>query len=408
MRPPAPDSLMEVGRLFRADMRDEKIDLGVGTYRDGEGRIKIMAAVKQAEERQLKSQMGKGYLGPGGDQLYCERLMEALFPDLPAMADRRLSFVQTPGGTGAYRLGLELAAFRSPASRLIVGAPTWPNHIPVAERAGLRSVTYRHYDPATGTVDFDAMMEAVSDARPGDLFLLHGCCHNPTGAALSPAQWAELADALLEAKLLPLIDLAYAGMARGLVEDAAGTRRLLDRLPEAIIAISCSKSFGLYSERTGMLAVMAASPSAADACRLTAETFARSLWSNPPDHGAAIVRTILGDEGMRANWLAELDAMRHRLAGIRSRLAASGLPGTEPIAAQEGLFAMMPFDSGQIAAMREKHAVYMDMSGRINIAGLNAGNIDRFLHACRDMSHPANRRAEPNSSLRDVASTMQV
>lgn len=386
---PAPDSLMQIGRLFRADMREEKIDLGVGTYRDEDGRVRVMAAVKEAEGWHLKSQPGKAYLGPGGDPLFCERLAAVHFPGIGAIADRRLALIQTPGGTGAYRLGLELAAFGARGARLIVGTPTWPNHIPVANRVGLRCVTYRHFDPGSRAVDFNGMLGAVAAANPGDLFLLHGCCHNPTGAVLGPLQWIELTNALLEARVIPVVDLAYAGMARGIVEDAAGARRMLETLPEAIVAISCSKSFGLYSERTGMLAVLAPSAPAAEACRLTAETLARSLWSNPPDHGAAIVRMILGDTPLRDAWLAELGVMRNRLAGVRGRLAASALPGTRSFAAQEGLFAIMPFDTAAITAMREQHAVYMDASGRINIAGLNDGNIDRFLDACRSVAlHP--------------------
>lgn len=389
MSPPAPDSLMQIGPLFRADTREEKIDLGVGTYRDAQGRIGVMAAVREAEGWHLKSQSGKGYLGPGGDRLFCERLAAEHFPGSGAIADRRVAFIQTPGGTGAYRLGLELAAVAAPGARLIVGTPTWPNHVPIAERVGLRCVTYRHYDPRSGAIDFTSMLEAIAAASPGDLFLLHGCCHNPTGAAPSAQQWNALTDALLEAHLVPVIDLAYAGMARGVVEDAAGTRGLLETLPEAIVAMSCSKSFGLYSERTGMLALLAPSASAADACRLTGEVLARSLWSNPPDHGAAVVRMILGDASMRDDWLAELGAMRARLASVRTRLASSALPRARFFAEQEGLFAMMPFDPETITRMREHHAIYMDASGRINIAGLNDGNIDRFLDACRDVSmHP--------------------
>lgn len=386
LSPPPADTLMEVGRLFRADDRETKIDLGVGTYRNGEGRIEVMAAVKDAERRLLESHTGKGYVGPGGDAVFCDLLANALFPDLDVIAEGRMALVQTPGGTGAYRLGLELCALRSPSARLIVGTPTWPNHIPTAERVGICCVTYRHYDPASGTVDFGAMLAAVAAARPGDLFLLHGCCHNPTGAILSPSQWRALAAALLETRLVPVIDLAYAGMAGGLTADARATRQLIEVLPEAIVAISCSKSFGLYSERTGMLAVRATSTASADACRRTAEILARTLWSNPPDHGAAIVRTILSDADLSSIWLSELREMRQRLARVRGRLARSGHTGAEGFAAQEGLFAMLTLSPAAIAALREHHAIYMDPSGRINIAGLNEYNIDRFLAAVRTVS----------------------
>lgn len=404
LSPPPADSLMEVGRLFRADNREGKIDLGVGTYRNGEGRIEVMAAVKDAEGRLLASQSGKGYVGPGGDPLFCDLLAKTLFPDLGVLADRQIALVQTPGGTGAYRLGLELAALRSPSARLIVGTPTWPNHVPTAERVGLRCVTYRHYDPVTGAVDFGAMLAAVAVARPGDLFLVHGCCHNPTGAILGPSQWRALAAALVEARLVPVIDLAYAGMAGGLTADVAATRHLVEVLPEAIIAISCSKSFGLYSERTGMLAVRTASAASADVCRKTAESLARTLWSNPPDHGAAIVRTILSDADLCSGWLGELRAMRQRLAGVRALLARSGYPGADRLAAQEGLFAMLALPPSAIAAMRERHAIYMDPSGRINIAGLNDQNIGRFLSAVRAVSNaPLDLPGPPSDNERLIA-----
>lgn len=383
MIPPRPDSLMEIGALFRADPRDDKIDLGVGTYRDDYGSIRVMSAVKEAEGWHLKSQTGKGYLGPGGDRQFAALLMGELFPELPATSEGRLALIQAPGGTGAYRLGLELAAYRSPNSTLIVGTPTWPNHIPVADRVGLRCKTYRYYDPMRGEVDFAAMVAALTSSCPGDLFLIHGCCHNPTGAALTPTQWPILIAAIRDARVLPVVDLAYSGMAKGLEDDAAAARKILETLPEAIIAISCSKSFGLYSDRTGMLAVLASNAAAAESCRLTAETLARPLWSNPPNHGAAIVRTILSDEPLRIEWRAELERMRLRLAVVRKRLAASRLPGAAAFASQEGLFAMMPLAPDQIVALRLAHGIYIDETGRINIAGLNTGNLNRFIEACR-------------------------
>lgn len=389
MTAPKPDSLVEIGRLFRADNRDNKIDLGVGTYRNAYGHIEVMSAVREAECWHFKAQTSKGYLGPGGDARFCALLMRQLFPGLAAASDGRLALVQTPGGTGAYRLGLELAARQAPDSTLIVGTPTWPNHVPIAERVGLSVRTYRYYDFETGAVDFDAMLSAIASAKPGDLFLVHGCCHNPTGAALTPDQWVELTAALFEARLVPVIDLAYAGMARGLAEDTIATRRMLDNLPEAIVAISCSKSFGLYSDRTGMLAVLASAPGPADVCQATSEALARNLWSNPPDHGAAIVRGVLDNEVLKAQWRHQLERMRFRLIGVRKQLAASGLPGTEMLRHQEGLFALLPLDPATTALLREKHAIYMDPGGRINIAGLNDLNMDRFLAAYEDVARVA-------------------
>lgn len=387
LSPPRPDSLMEIGRLFREDGRGDKIDLGVGTYRNAQGQIEVMASIKEAERRHAAAQTGKGYLGPGGDRRFCELLLNQHFPGLAAMAERRMALVQAPGGTGAYRLGLELVAHHAPETTLVVGLPTWPNHIPVAEKVGLKTRVYRYFDQTTGAVQFDAMIDAIARSRPGDLFLLHGCCHNPTGAALTPEQWAVAADAIARARLIPVIDLAYAGMAKGLKEDVAATRVLLEMLPEAIVAISCSKSFGLYSERTGMLAVLAPNAKAAGAARLTAESLARSLWSNPPEHGAALVRIILDDQTLCAEWLVELESMRLRLGDVRAQLAASALAGSAMLAEQEGLFAMLALAPEQIAALRSQHGVYMDATGRINIAGLNQGNIARFLNACNEVTH---------------------
>ncbi|MDK2770530.1 MAG: aromatic amino acid transaminase [Sphingomonas sp.] len=389
IQPPPADSLMEVGKLYRADDRSDKMDLGVGTYRDNGGQIKVMATVKEAEGWKLKSQIGKGYLGPAGDPLFCELLIAELLPNLEAMAEGRMATIQTPGGTGAYRLGLELAAHLSPGSRLIVGTPTWPNHIPTAEHCGIEHVAYPYYDAATGRVDFESLIAAANAARPRDLFLLHGCCHNPTGASLTRSQWLALRAVLAAKDLVPVVDLAYAGLARGIEADMEGTRLLLDALPQVIVAISCSKSFGLYSDRTGMLAVLAPNSRSARSCRLTAEALARMLWSNPPDHGAAVVRMILSDPTLRNAWYGELEEMRTRLLSVRTRLAAASIAGDIDIEGQDGLFTMLPLQAAQILALRREHAIYLDLSSRINIAGLNDNNIDRFIEACRHVIlHP--------------------
>lgn len=383
---PQPDSLMQIGKLYRADDRPDKIDLGVGTYRGETGEIEIMNSVKEAEGRLLATRTSKGYLGPGGDARFCALLTERLFPGIDPAVSARLASVQTPGGTGAYRLGLELAAHAKRGTTLLVGTPTWPNHIPVARRAGVETSTYAYFDPETGRPDFEAIQAAVLAARAGDMLLLHGSCHNPTGASLEGHHWAALAELLAATGVVPVIDLAYAGMARGLDEDVSGARFLLEVLPEAIVAISCSKSFGLYSERTGMLLVLAANAREAGTSRLVAEALARPLWSNPPDHGAAIVRTILEDGSLSQTWHGELEAMRMRLAGLRRDLAAARLPGADRIGEQEGLFAMLSFSTAEIETLRINHAIYIDGSGRINIAGLNGSNLGRFLASCRIVS----------------------
>lgn len=373
---------MEVGLLCRADLRKDKIDLGIGTYRDNDGLVPVMTVVKEAERRLQETQTTKAYLGVGGDAGFCDLLREEIFPDLASARDGRLACIQAPGGTGALRLGMDLIGRARPGCAVLVGTPTWPNHPSLLDEAGLQAIGYRHYDRATGETDFAAMCDAVSGARPRDMLLLHGCCHNPTGAGLNSDQWATLTGLLERTGVVPLVDLAYAGMADGIDADVAGVRLMLERLPEALVALSCSKNFALYRERTGMLIVQAANADRAAAARMNAEVLARLLWSNPPAHGAAIVSTVLGDPELRTAWRAELEQMRRRVRELRERLAASR-SGIDlgHLAGQQGLFAILPLDAAKIRSLRSEQGIYIDASGRINIAGLNDGNTDRFLDA---------------------------
>jgi aromatic-amino-acid transaminase len=369
-----PDALLAIIAAHRADPRPDTIDLGVGVYRDDAGRTPVLRAVKTAEARLLAGQDSKSYLGADGDVRYVELLETILFGDA-APDHSHLTGVQTPGGTGALRLGAELIARANPAATIWMGEPTWPNHAPIFREAGLPVAMHPFYDLSSGTIRFDEMITALDAARPGDILLLHGCCHNPTGAELATDEWAAIAGLVARRGLIPFIDLAYQGLGDGLEEDAAATRRLLDAVPEALIAYSCDKNFGLYRERVGALWVKAGD--AGGVVRQNMLTLARSLWSMPPDHGAAIVRVILDDAAMTADWRAELDEMRDRLNRLRRELAASH-PRLAAIARQRGMFAMLPIDTAAIAMMRERHGIYMTGGGRISIAGLNAETLPRF------------------------------
>lgn len=365
------DGLLGLIGLYRADARPGKMDLGVGVFRDDAGRTPVMRAVKAAEATLLREQETKSYLGAEGDVRFVALLAEVAFG---TDADRLVG-VQTPGGTGALRLGAELIARSRPGAAVWIGAPTWPNHAPIFRDAGLRIETHRFFDVAGAAIDFDGMIEDLREARAGDVLLLHGCCHNPTGAGFSGAQWREIGRLCESRGLLPFVDLAYQGLGDGLDADAAAMRGLLGALPEAVIAYSCDKNFGLYRERVGALWVQS---EASELVRGTVLALARSIWSMPPDHGAAVVRTVLDDAALRADWVAELDAMRARINGLRSALAA----GHERLAAigdQRGMFALLPLGPDAVEALRRDRGIYMAGNGRINIAGLTLDTIPAFV-----------------------------
>ncbi|MFC5390063.1 aromatic amino acid transaminase [Brevundimonas bullata] len=385
--PPArTDSLMQLGLLMQADPRADKIDLGVGTYRDERGAIPIMAAVKTAEQTILNTQTSKGYVGPAGDMEFALRLQDATFPGLEAAAAGRLARIQTPGGTGALRLALQLIAQANPGAHVWIGTPTWPAHLPLIEAVGLKAQTYSHLD-TDGNANVEALNAALAQAQPGDVVLLHGCCHNPTGADLPLDAWREAAMVAANRGLTPLIDLAYPGLGDGVEEDVAGVRALLDVCETALVALSCSKSFGLYRDRAGMLMMLSGSAATAANLGQTAAGQARLLWSNPPDHGAAVVKAVLSSPELTHQWRAELDAMRVRVNAVRTRL--SGIPlqrlDLSRLSQQRGMFALLPLSSDQVQALRERHAVYVDASGRINVAGLNDSNFARFAAGLADV-----------------------
>ncbi|RVQ67818.1 aspartate/tyrosine/aromatic aminotransferase [Croceicoccus ponticola] len=378
------DALLALIKLFAADDRADKIDLGVGVYRTTDGATPVFKSVKGAEKVLVDTQDSKSYLGPEGDMGFVEALKPIIFGnDFAAIGN--VDGMQTPGGTGGVRLAVALAKSAG-VKRVIMGTPSWPNHAQIMKDLDLGVVTFNH--ARDGAVDMDALKSAVADAAPTDAILLHGCCHNPTGIDYSVAQWREIAALLKDKGLLPILDLAYQGLGDGMEEDAQGVRIVMSTVPEALLAYSCDKNFGLYRDRVGAFYVMA-DKDKLPAIMSNGASLARANWSMPPDHGAAAVRIILEDAALTQQWLAELDDMRARMRQMRDKLAAAGTAGSvdmTPYATQHGLFAMLPLSKEQIEALRDDHAVYMAGSGRINIAGLTAGNIDKFIAAVADVS----------------------
>ncbi|HKT85426.1 MAG TPA: amino acid aminotransferase [Novosphingobium sp.] len=381
------DALLALIKLHNADPRADKIDLGVGVYRTGQGETPVFGAIKAAEKKLVETQDSKAYLGPEGDMAFVEALMPYVFGEANPTIDGRIEGMQTPGGTGSLRLAIALAK-RAGVKRLIVGKPSWPNHNQICADLGLEVLEFRHAT-ADGKTDMDALRTAIAGAEKGDAVLLHGCCHNPTGIDYSNAEWDEIAGLIAEAGILPIIDLAYQGLGNGMEEDAYGLRRVLAAVPEALICYSCDKNFGLYRDRVGALYVMAADRADLPRFMSNAHALARANWSQPPDHGGAAVRLVLEDAALTAQWLDELDQMRERMRQVRARLAEAGRTGgvdLTPIGEQNGLFSIIPFTPEQVQAMREKHGIYFAGSGRINVAGLTMGNIGQFIAAVADVT----------------------
>ncbi|SCX87571.1 aromatic-amino-acid transaminase [Novosphingobium aromaticivorans] len=379
------DALLALIKLHNADPREDKIDLGVGVYRTSEGATPVFKAIKAAEAKLLESQDSKAYLGPEGDMGFVHALIPYVFgKDF----DRsKVEGMQAPGGTGAVRLAIEVAK-RSGVKRVWMGTPSWPNHAQIIAAAGMELKTFSHMT-ADGLADLEALKTALAGAEAGDAVLLHGCCHNPTGVDYTEAQWDEIAPLLVERQVLPILDLAYQGLGAGMEADAYGLRKVLSLAPEALVAYSCDKNFGLYRDRVGAFYAVTSDATALANAMGNGATIARASWSMPPDHGAAAVRLILDDAELTAMWLAELDEMRDRMRWVRDRLAAAqhvGPINMAPLGVQNGLFSMLPLRADQILAIREKHGVYMAGSGRINIAGLTTGNIDKFVEALRDVA----------------------
>jgi aspartate/tyrosine/aromatic aminotransferase len=373
------DALLQLIALCNADPRPEKIDVGVGVYRDASGGTPILRSVKAAERLLWESQQTKSYLGSQGDERFTQLIRPIVFGEALS-ADDRIVGLQTPGGCGALRLGADLIHKANPEARILVGQPTWPNHGPLIECAGVEMVPHPYYDKASHHILFDRMMDALNGARRGDLVLLHGACHNPTGADLGLDQWRDVAEAVAKRGLVPFVDLAYQGLGNGLEADAAGTRLVVEAAEQALVAQSCDKNFGIYRERTGNLFVKASSRKGAETVFGNLLSLSRTMWSMPPDHGAAIARIVLDTPELRADWNAELVEMCGRIRALRARLAAFD-PRLAYINEQNGMFSMLPLSEQAVLELREEKGIYMAGSGRFNVVGLSDDNVDSFAAA---------------------------
>jgi aspartate/tyrosine/aromatic aminotransferase len=372
------DSLLQLIALCDADPRPEKIDVGVGVFRDATGRTPILQVIKQAERRLLETQTSKSYLGSAGDKRFTELLRPILLGE--HADDERIVGVQTPGGCGALRLGFELIATANPGARVLIGTPTWPNHPPIVRAVGLEVVEYPYYERGQAMIRFDDMLSALDSGRSGDIALLHGCCHNPTGADLDHEQWAKVTRVVQDRGLIPFVDIAYQGFGRGLHEDAHGLRGILSACDEVIMAQSCDKNFSVYRDRVGSLFLKTGSVDTSKTAMAHVYQRAREMWSMPPDHGAAAVHIVLDDEQLRAQWHVELDAMRDRINSVRQRIA-SAHPRLAFIGGQYGMFSMLPLSKEQVLKLRENYGIYMAESGRFNVVGMSDDQVDRFVAA---------------------------
>ncbi len=368
-----PDAILKLMMAFREDPRDNKLDLGVGVYKDVNGATPVMKAVKSAEGKLLEEQDTKAYVGPLGSPAFNKRMITTVFGD--DANTERLRSAQAPGGSGALRVITDLVIGARPEAAIWISDPTWPNHVPLLSAAGATLKTYPYYDADKCEVDFDAMMSGLANAKAGDVVLLHGCCHNPTGADLTQDQWNQVINLLKSKDLLPFVDIAYQGFGDGLEEDAWAVRAMAAVLPEMVVAASCSKNLGLYRERVGAALLLGRNNTEADLALANLQTVIRSNYSMPPDHGAHVVEMVLNNDAFNANWREELEAMRVRMTGLRQGFADALRKRTNSdrfdfIAGQKGMFSRLPLSPEQIESLRANDAIYLVGDGRINVAGL--------------------------------------
>lgn len=387
---PAPqDKIIALIAEFAADERANKIDLGVGVYKDATGNTPIMRAVKKAEDKRVKDQTTKTYVGMAGNVGFNNAMVDLVLGQ--SVAKERVRAAQAPGGTGALRLIADLLYIAKPGATVYISDPTWPNHIPLMEAAGLKTASYPYFDAENRNVRFDDMCAAVEKMTGDDILLLHGCCHNPTGANLTNEQWDVLADLILKTGVFVLVDIAYLGFGDGLEEDAYGVRKLASVLPEMAVAASCSKNFGLYRERVGCAMVIGKNEEQTQVTFSQLLSAARANYSMPPDHGAEIVRIILADKDLRQEWEDELTEVRNHMVNIREKLAEamrkrSNSADYDFIAEHRGMFSLLGITPEQVATIKKDYGVYMVGNSRMNIAGLGTDKIDVFADALAEVT----------------------
>lgn len=378
LKPLPADKILMLTGLFRADERRHKIDLGVGVYKDASGHTPIMRAIKTAEKQLWETEDTKTYTSLPGDAAFLKAMADMVLGD---SVDRvRLASCATPGGTGAIRNVLETIQMAKPDTTVWVSNPTWGNHLSILNHLGIQFKTYDYFDDETCAVDFNAMMNTLKNVKSGDVVLLHGCCHNPTGANLNQTQWGKVADLMLGKGAVPFIDIAYQGFGDGLHEDAYGTRLLAGKFPEMMIAASCSKNFGIYRERTGIVLAISTDPKAAKIMQGVLAYMNRQNFSFPPDHGARLVTMVLSDPALRADWETELEEIRTGMLVLRQKLAdalrtETGSDRFGFVAEHRGMFSRLGLSEKQVLKLRDDDAIYMVGDSRINIAGLNDNNV---------------------------------
>jgi len=374
-----PDAILKLIGEYAKDTRDNKIDLGVGVYRDTAGDTPIFAAIKKAEQRLVDTQASKAYLGSRGAADYCDAIQALAFGD-KAAGDARVVTLQTPGGSGALRVAAGVIMRANPDTTVWVSDPTWNNHVPLLGSAGIRLESYPYYDTDSNSLRFAAMLEVIDKAAPGDVVLMHGCCHNPTGMDLAPDQWDQVTEVVIERGLVPFIDIAYQGFAVGLDEDAYAVRTMFGRVPEMVVASSCSKNFGMYRDRVGSLTLVSADADTAATVSSQALNIVRTMYSVPPDHGGAAVTLILNDPALRDDWTAELAEMRERMKEMRKLLVA-GLAEAAPerdfshIERANGMFCYLGVSPQQVARLKQDFGIYLVDTGRINVCGITGANV---------------------------------
>jgi len=376
-----PDPILGLSALCTQDSNPDKVDLTVGVYKDESGATPVFEAVRLAQQIVTEQEVTKVYIAQAGDAAFNTGLQQLLLgADNPALLEGRVSSVQTPGGCGGLRIGAELVKAASESASVWVSNPTWPNHIPLIGSVGLQIKEYRYYDPLTHGVDIAGMLEDLDRAAPGDVVLLHGCCHNPCGADLSQQQWQLIAALCAERDLLPFIDIAYQGLGDGLDEDAWGLRHMVATVPEVLIAASCSKNLGLYRERTGATVFVGKTADSAEVLVSQGMKAARKIYSMPPAHGAILAGKILTDEHLGQVWRQELAQMCERINGFRGlldeKLSAASGEDFSFIRREKGMFSFLGLSEAQVDRLREEFSVYMLGSSRINVAGVNHSNID--------------------------------
>jgi aspartate/tyrosine/aromatic aminotransferase len=376
LNPQPQDKILQLIALYRDDPRDTKIDLGVGVYKDASGLTPVMRAVKAAERRLWETETTKTYTGLAGEPAFNAAMVGMI---LGAGFAERAASIATPGGTGAIRQALELVKMASPGATVWLSNPTWPNHPSILKYLGMKMAEYRYFDAETRGVDFAGVLEDLARVAAGDIVLLHGCCHNPTGANFTAEQWAQVADVLEQRGAIPFIDLAYQGFGDGLEEDAAATRMIAARFPEVLIAASCSKNFGIYRERTGVLIALT-DPARRAVVQGNLNYLNRQNFSFPPDHGARLVTMILEDAALTADWKAELEEVRRNMLTLRQTLAdelrkATNSDRFDFVAHHRGMFSRLGLTEAQVNVLRDDHGIYMVGDSRINIAGLNARTV---------------------------------